>query len=122
MQEKAYFDLPLLGELFIDEVFISYIEPQVFTCGDRLNTIYLVVASDRECEKAWIASTISEYTLFLLKKNKIDLYTALTNYENLSHYFYEFVKQYDGYVCVLITDVHTIEKERLPKPGYFLNI
>lgn len=81
MQEKAYFDLPLLGELFIDEVFISYIEPQVFTCRDKLNTIYLVVASNREYEKAWIASTISEYTLLLLKKNKIDLYTALTNCE-----------------------------------------
>lgn len=111
-------------ELYLGEVFVEYIGPELFTCYDQDKTIYLGVSSglfeDKPVER-WVLVPISEPRLVLMLKDELTLCEMFKEPE-------------DGLAMIIELDIETlVETERtvpaseldddwLPTPGFYLEL
>jgi len=83
-EEQPFFSLADPGNLYLDETFIFYDGPIVFTCREENNKLYLVVAAEVDRRhQSWVMGEITEDTLLKLSASKQSVYDALKNSPNL---------------------------------------
>lgn len=107
-----------LGQLYYDEVFFTYDEPQLFLCKNIVGQIFLGVLSDIEPRYIWYLSPISLATVAQLKSQRIDLYSIYTKPE--LGYVWK-VEEEDDDVNLTILEPSQIPEEDIPTQGYYLN-
>lgn len=75
------FKIDLLGNLKIDEIFLYYEEPQLFSCISAFGQKYLGLLTDID-NREWLLVPVSSSRLALLKANKITIKESIINAED----------------------------------------
>ena len=110
------------SKLYLDEILVEYEGPQLLTCKDKFDNIYLSVFSGRYVDlERWVLVRISEDRLQEIYKDKLTLYDAFKESE-------------DSIALVLEQNIHTLKEtertilasslndEWLPTSGYYLEL
>lgn len=71
---SEFIKVDLLGKLYIDELYLFYDDPQLFTCISRFGQKYMGLYIDvNEVNQKWLFAPISEARLAMVKSNRISL-------------------------------------------------
>lgn len=74
---NRYLEIDLLGDVFVEEIFLYYEEPLLFSCKNLFGHIFLVNCIDLdEDNKSWLFLPITPIKLEHVKKNRISLHDA----------------------------------------------
>jgi len=79
---NSFLQVDLLGKLYIEDIFLFYEEPLLFSCKNLLGHVFLANCIDlEEDNKTWLLLPITPYKLLQLKKGTVSVYDAFKNPE-----------------------------------------
>lgn len=91
--EEYYLNIDLLGKLYINEIFVYYDEPLMFSCVNKFRQLFLANCVDEEDEiKKWLLVPISYPRLLEAKQLKITAYELFVEPED------EFIWEVNEYI------------------------
>lgn len=115
----AFGTISNIGTLFIDEIYYTYDEPQLFTCVNRASQRYLTLLTDmEEPNKKWLLVSVSQARINQLKNNLLPLRNAFTCPEDI---VWELKEELSGFKALPI-DPKKISDEDLPEENTFLDL
>jgi hypothetical protein len=103
--------------LTVQETLIWHDTPQLFVAKDKIEGLYLCLATDDEL--SYVAVAISASRLQILKGQKIDLYSVFAQPE-LGGWFEVKLVEHDPIMAETLTSMEKIPKKWLPQPNEFL--
>jgi len=124
MMMKTFLASEQFGNLYIDEVFVFYDQPQVFTCKNVFGHTYIFTYADYDdISDTWIVSPVSGSRLSELKKRKISLYDALTKPEDNSSCVFIVKKNHLNHaIDIQKTPVEAISSDLLPERDFYIAV
>lgn len=100
---NSYFEIPKLGELYIDKVLFDSSYPILFTLSDRNNNIYICVCHhhDSDCSK-WLISRTTPSEVIALLNNKLSMRQIFLSHADVR---YSITKDNQG--CIIEENVES---------------
>jgi hypothetical protein len=118
---KVLPESPILGALTIQEVFVFYDIPLLFSCKDQSGQIYIVVSlEDKGPKHEWLYSPVTSETMHLLRKGEIDFYSCFRSAQN--NFVYRIITEYNGPDEVLPLALSDVPDDWLPGKGEGIDI
>ena len=116
--EKEVFGIfDVIGKLVIDEIFIFYEEPQLFTCTNEIDHKYIILLTDMD-DHQWLVVPISEARLSRMKSNQLSVKNAFIEPELKNLWK---IQEYDSTLIINKIKIEEIPSCDLPDDDLFLD-
>ncbi|AOZ93624.1 DUF6575 domain-containing protein [Paenibacillus crassostreae] len=119
--EAEFVGVDLLGKLYIEEMFLFYDEPQLFTCISKFGQRFMVLYVDyTEQDQTWLFAPLTEARLAFAKSNRISLYDVFTKPED--EFIWKVIKENNSNIAKATQiDPMGISSDLLPTEDAYLN-
>lgn len=116
---NLFASLPYVGDLFYHHIYLSYEEPQIFSCITKSMQLYFAVAipSENDEDSAWLLAPISSGKLLKAEKNAIEIRDLLLNPESLLFKIEEIQNKFS----IAAINQETLTEDLLPEAGGLLD-
>ena len=115
--QNVFMKTPLFGELLYHHMYLFYEEPQIFSCINPKNQIFLLVAIPSENCRSWLVTQVSEQRLAQLEGNQISIRNALIE----SEFPVWCMQEYEKACAASPVSAASLPEAFLPKPDTYVD-